>query len=193
MFVWFPDGKDLPPFLDRHPTPDSNFDPEQPVDKSWHVDGRQSCLTAAVRNGLFETAVDRLMHYDFYPPAVLVHTSDFIREQRRLQPGDRIAQQIRILPGLLAARVINMVTRVFYEPDRAGFSYVTTEAHFEIGEWTAAIVRKKDASIWLVVQAVSKPGPRVPAIFRPLARLMQKRAHRLGMKSFAAGTLTPAR
>lgn len=188
LFDWFPKPKDDSKFLETWGQPASNFDPEQPIDPTWHVDQYETPLGPDV-DGLFERAVHRLLRYEFYPPAVMHHTSDFARENRALRFGDRIVQRIHALPGLLDVITMNRVTATFAEPGRVGFTYTTTDYHLEMGEWTATVVRKRagrefGGQVALLMHAISKPGPKMPLWARPFARAVQLRAHRLGMENF---------
>ncbi|GAB4578596.1 MAG: hypothetical protein Fur0022_13320 [Anaerolineales bacterium] len=183
MLEWFPQPTDLTKYLDQFGHPPNNFDPEQPIDNSWHVDQHEIPL-GLDRDGLFERAVNLLLRYQFYPPSVLRHTSDFARENRNLRFSDRIVQRIHAIPFLLDVITMNRITATFAEPNRIGFTYTTTEHHLEMGEWTATILRKRDGQVALVMHALSKPGPKMPWWARPFSRAVQIRAHRLGLAHF---------
>lgn len=187
MFDWFPKPSPFEAYLDQLGQPPNNFDPEQPIDHTWHVDQHEISLgsgTGPDAGGLFERAVDLLLHYQFYPPSVMRHASDFSRENRHLRYGDRVVQRIHVIPGLLDVITMNRVTATLAEPNRIGFTYTTTEYQFEMGEWTATVIRKRDGQVSLVMYAVSKAGPKMPWWARPFARALQLRAHRLGMENF---------
>ena len=77
-------------------------------------------------------------------------------------------------------------TEVWQEPDRRGFSFVTSSQQYEMGEWTASVCRRADGQVVLVVRVVSKPSNRLPSIGAAFARSLQKRAHRLALESFAS-------
>lgn len=183
MLEWFPKSPPLETYLDKLGQPASNFDPEQPIDHTWHVDQHEHLLGPDV-DGLFARAVDLLLRYQFYPPQVMHHTSDFSLENRQLRFGDRIVQRIHAIPGVLDAITMNRITSTLAEPTRIGFTYTTTEHHLETGEWTATVLRKRDGQVALVMYAVSKPGPKMPGWARPFARAVQLRAHRLGVEHF---------
>ena len=183
MLEWFPKPNPLEKYLDTFGQPPNNFDPEQPVDHTWHVDQHEVIL-GPDKDELFDRAVHLLLHYQLYPPSVLHHTSDFARENRHLRFGDRIIQRIHAIPGLLDAVTMNRITSTLAEPNRIGFTYTTTEHHLEMGEWTATVIRKRDGQVALLMHAISKPGPKMPGWAMPFARAMQLRAHRLGMENF---------
>ncbi len=192
MLEWFPKPYPLEKYLDTLSQPANNFNPEQPIDNSWHVDQHEMPL-GPDQDGLFERAVQLLLRYQFYPPSVLIHTSDFAREDRNLRYGDRIAQCIHAIPLLLDVIAMNRITATFAEPNRIGFTYTTTEHHLEMGEWTATVLRKRDQQVTLVLHALSKPGPKMPRWALPFSRAVQLRAHRLGMAHFKQLCLSRAR
>lgn len=183
MLEWFPRPRPLEKDLDAIGHPPINFDPEQPIDNTWHVDQRELFL-GLDESGLFRRAVDLLLHYHFYPPSVLHHASDFARENRALRFGDRIVQRIHVIPGLLDVVTMNRVTATLAEPHRIGFTYTTTEHHLETGEWSATVVRKRNGQVALFMLAISKPAVPMPLWARPFARALQLRAHRLGFQHF---------
>ncbi len=189
MLEWFPKSPPLETYLDKLGQPGNNFNPEQPIDNTWHVDQHEIPLGFDQKPGpdqddLFERAVHLLLRYQFYPTSVLHHTSDFARENRNLRFGDRIVQRIHAIPFLLDVITMNRITATFAEPNRIGFTYTTTEHHLEMGEWTATVLRKRDGQVALVMYAVSKPGPKMPLWAMPFSRAVQIRAHRLGMANF---------
>jgi uncharacterized protein (UPF0548 family) len=155
----------------------------------WHHDQHERRLGSDADDRLFERAGDLLKRYQFYPPGLIEHVSDFGLERRRAQIGDLIVQRIHALSLLgvpiLDAVTVTQVSAVTDEPDRRGLAYVTTEAHFELGEWRAWVERRADGDVILRMEAVSRPGPRLWALQRPFARALQRRAHQEGLANFA--------
>jgi uncharacterized protein (UPF0548 family) len=185
MFVWFSRDVSLKDLLEQWQSSESNYQPNQPMDASWHVDGYERVLSPQPDDALFERAVAALFRNRFFPPHVLTFYADFTEQDREMRIGDRIIQRIPILPNVLELITMNRVTDMFFEPDRRGFTYFTTVYHVEIGEWTAGVVRKKTGQIALMVHTISKVDPgRVPWLLRPIARWLQLRAHRLGLAHF---------
>lgn len=186
MLIWFSKKIDLYAILDHWRGAGSNYEPDQPVDNSWYVDGFEVVLGTSDEHTLFDRAVQRLFRYNFYPDSVLKSAANFIRDDRPPEVGDRVVQRIRVIPGILDAVTMNIMKSVWHEPDRKGFTMVTSERQYEMGEWTASISRKPDGEIALVVRVISKPSNRVPAIAGGFARSLQKRAHRLALESFSS-------
>lgn len=186
MLIWFSKKINLYDILDLWRSEGSNYKPDQPIDNSWYVDGFEVVLGTSDEHTLFDRAVQRLFRYNFYPDSVLKSAASFIRDDRPPEVGDRVVQRIRVIPGILDAVTMNIVQSVWHEPDRRGFTMVTGEPQYEMGEWTASISRKPDGAIALVVRVISKPSNRLPAIAGGFARSLQKRAHRLALESFSS-------
>ncbi len=185
MFEWFFKKRSLRELLQKWDTRESNYQPDQPIDTSWNVDGYEGILSSKPDDALFERASRALFRNVFFPPEVMTFYADFMAEDRDLRPGDRIIQRIPILPPVLSLIAMNRVQNVFLEPDRRGYTYFSSIYHLEIGEWTAAVVRKKNGPIALMVHTISKTDPRrVPGVLRPVARRLQLRGHRLGLAHF---------
>jgi hypothetical protein len=62
MLEWFPKSTPLESYLDKLGQPPSNFNPEQPIDPTWHVDQHEVPL-GPDQEGLFARAVDLLLLY----------------------------------------------------------------------------------------------------------------------------------
>jgi uncharacterized protein (UPF0548 family) len=184
MFLWFNQPASLPQLLDAWGQPAFNYDPNQPTDASWKVDIYEMPLPEPPDPQGFDRLSERLFRYEFYPPGVLTHASDASLASRPLRTGDRIIQRIRVIPGILDYVSLNVVSAVVYEARRRGFTCRTTARHLEQGEWSAFVIRRKSGEAALLVQSVSKA--RLPFFMRPYARLLQKRAHRLGIAHFIA-------
>jgi uncharacterized protein (UPF0548 family) len=152
----------------------------------WEHDRHEHPITAVADKALFDRAADRVMRYDFYPPAVMHHVSDASLEDRWLREGDLIVQRIHGLNGLLDGVTATRVSEIIAEPRRAGFAYVTTEAHFEIGEWWCWVEWKPARELTVNILAFSRPGPRLPVWAHGNARRAQLRAHHAGPAHFAA-------
>lgn len=186
MLVWLSKKVDLYAVLDQWSDEGCNYAPDQAVDSSWNVDGFEIALGTSDEHSLFDRAVQRLFRFNVYPASILEFVADFVRDDRPPEKGDRIVERVRVIPGILDAVTMNIVTAVWQEPDHHGFTMVTSERQYEMGEWTASISRKPDGEITLVMHVVSKPSHRLPAIAHGFARSLQKRAHRLALESFTS-------
>ena len=186
MLTWFSRKIDLYAVLDEWRDARSNYDPGRVVDDSWYVDTYEVALGTSDDGALFDNAVRRLFLYAFYPETFVAVAANFIRDKRPPEVGERVVQRIRVIPGIVDAVTMNIVKSVWQEPDRQGFTLVTSERQFELGEWTASIVHNPGGDIALLVRAVSKPSKRVPFLARGFARALQKHAHKLALKNFSS-------
>lgn len=150
-----------------------------------HTDHYEERMAASVDESLFERATDRLLRYHFYPDDIMVHTSDFSAQNRRMRTGDRIVQRIRVpgTHGRVNVLAMNEVVSVTDEPRRAGFAYATTK-HDEIGQWSAMLTWRDDNSLWLVIDSYGWPN--VPWFMQASGRRTQKWAHQRGIANFRA-------
>ncbi|MGQ0600185.1 MAG: DUF1990 family protein [Anaerolineales bacterium] len=152
----------------------------------WKDDRHTRSLNPAAPRALFDRAAERLLRYDFYPPTMLTHTSEFVRQNRRLRLGELIVQRIHAVPGLLDVVTATRVSEVIDEPRRQGFAYVATQAHFEIGEWWCWLAWQPEGELTVHIRSISRAGPRLPRWQRGYARRLQLRAHAAGLARFAA-------
>jgi uncharacterized protein (UPF0548 family) len=148
-----------------------------------HSDDYDVEVRAPATSNHFDQAADMLLRYRFYPPDVMLHTSDFEQAGRRMQAGDRIVQRIRILPGL-DVLTMNEVVRVTDAPRHAGFAYCTTAKHDEVGQWSADVVLDDAGALRLRIHSVGKAN--LPFFMQPFGRWIQLRAHRRGIETFKA-------
>ncbi len=169
------------------------YTPGQSIDPSWHTDHHQEIITPNGTAGQFARAHDLLLRYQFYPPSLMHHVSDFSREDRLMRPGDRIVQRIHSTTllgvSLLDGITMNEVTVVIDEPRRVGFTYITTAAHAELGEWSALVDWRADGALILTVDAISRLAYYMPQWLAPRSRHLQLRAHDLGLAALKNAVL----
>jgi len=188
-FVLAGSGKPDDQYLDAWRDAPLTYQHGQAIDDTWHGDHYEYVIGAGKSPAkLFARAADLLLRYEFYPPSVMTHVSDFGREGRKMRAGDRIVQRIGAQPIPIEGLTMNAVVSVIDELDRAGFTYVTTKAHAEMGEWSA-LIEKQDDGVKLTIDALSRTRPEFPFFMRGYARYAQKRAHRLGIEHFSACVL----
>lgn len=171
----------------------------QAVDDSFHTDHHEDVIMKDATPRSFGNAATMLLKYQFYPPALMQHVSDFSRENRTMQVGDRVIQRINPLaligiPFSLADTItMNEIAAVIDEPRHKGFTYITTEAHAEMGEWSAAVEWREDNALVLTISALSRPAYSVRKQAHPIMRNSQKRAHEMGIAHFTAAVLAGGR
>lgn len=157
---------------------------------SWSADRYEVILGYDQEGGLFNRAVELALSNQFYPPEVMSIVADYSLENRQVRPGDRVLQRIPILTygrlPLLELLTLNEICEVIQEPRRAGFTYVTTAAHSEVGEWTGRVEWRDNNEVALVIEVVSRSRPGSPLFVQRRTRQLQLRAHKLSIEHFLA-------
>ncbi len=164
------------------------FAPDQVIDDQFNADHYEIVLGRDTTGNLFTRAAMITMMNQFYPPDVMINTSDFSLENRAVQVGDRVFQRIHIFQvagkPILDILTMNEITRVIQEPRRAGFTYTTTTVHNEIGEFSPVVEWRENGEVVLRMDVLSRTLPGASALSRWLNRRMQLRAHRLSIQNF---------
>lgn len=194
IFQWLGIGrKNDDHLLDEWHSAPLTYKPGQTLDSSWHTDHHEEIITPSATPEQFARARDLLLRYQFYPLSLMHHVSDFSRANRLMRPGDRIVQRIHGFRILSVPAVdcitMNEVTDVIDEPRRAGFTYITTAAHVEMGEWSARIDWKLDGALILTIDATSRLAYHMSQAFAARSRKLQLRAHHQGIESFKQAVL----
>ena len=166
------------------------YSPEQALDHNWSVDHYEVILGKDESGALFRRAAQLTLLNRFYPAEVMQSVSDFSLENRPVRLGDRVLQRIRIfqyntLP-IFEVLTMNEITEVIDEPRRAGFTYTTTAAHSEIGEWSPVVEWRENGEVALVISVVSRSREGASDFSRRFTRRMQLRAHALSIQNFKA-------
>lgn len=160
------------------------------ADATFHIDHHEDVIVPNADAQCFERATDLLLRYQFYPSSLMLHVSDFSWQYRRMQKGDRILQRIHGAKifgwALFSGLTMNEIWQVMDEPRKAGFTYVTTEAHAEKGEWTAQIEWRADNALVLTIDVTSRLARDLPALMVGYIRRIQLNAHHLGIENFRA-------
>ncbi len=193
-FMFFGLGsKDDERLLDEWRSAPLTYTPGQSIDESWHTDHDEEIIMPNAAAEQFARARDLLLRYQFYPQSIMHHVSDFSRENRLMRPGDRIVQRIHGLyvlgVPLIDGITVNEVTTVIDESRRVGFTYITTAAHAELGEWSAQVVWREDGTLILTIDAISRLAYHMPQRMAPRARRSQLQAHHDGIAAFKEAVL----
>ena len=103
------------------------YSPRQPIDSNWNVDRYETVLGRDDTGNLFRRAAELTLKNRFYPPEVMVNTSDFGLENRPVRVGDRIIQRIRLLQigerPVWEVLTMNEITEVIDEPKSRVYLY----------------------------------------------------------------------
>jgi len=129
----------------------------------------------------FESALDRLLRYDIFPPErmrALVCSPD-----ARVATGVTIVQRVRL--GPLALETAVRVIECEQTADAARFAYATLHGHPERGIASFALERGP-SELRFIAQAWSRPGNPLARLGRPLARHLQRSITREAIEHFCA-------
>jgi uncharacterized protein (UPF0548 family) len=132
-------------------------------------------------DGSFESALDRLLRYDIFPPErmrALVCSPD-----ARVAIGVTIVQRVRF--GPLALETAVRVIECEHTADAARFAYATLHGHPERGIAGFALERGPN-ELRLIAEAWSQPGNALARLGRPLARQLQRSITREAIAYFCA-------
>ncbi len=101
-----------------------------------------------------------LFNYNIFPPNIMTHLTEWNAENRKMQPGDTIVQQVFLPPTpafsfkiILGVRICEIIDL----PNKKGFSYETLEGHVECGISTFTAECENDLTIFKI-HTFSKPG-----------------------------------
>ncbi len=164
--------------------------PGQDPNLGFNVDCYEVILGRDATGDLFRRAAELTLRNCFYPPEVMSITADYDLEDRPVRAGDGVLQRITLFQAngrpLLEAVTLDRVTSVVDEPRRAGFTYVTTTAHSETGEWTPMVEWRENGEVVLLINVVSCPRLGIAGWLRYWVRGLQIRAHKLSIANFLA-------
>ena len=123
-----------------------------------------------------------LFEYQIFPPPILVFAAEWQVQQRTLQVGDVIVQQVFLPPLSLSIKCIFAVRilEVTRQPAQIGFSYGTLQGHVERGISEFSLRLRHD-SVYATIHTYSAPGLFIsravaPIFIRPYQRYCTKRA-----------------
>lgn len=163
---------------------------ESATGADWSADRYEVILGSDATGKLFEKAATLALYNRFYPREVMTAVSDYSLEGRAVRAGDRILQRVPIFEyegrPLLEMLSMNEVSEVIQEPRRAGFTYITTAAHSEVGEWSARVEWRENNEVVLIIEVVSRVRASGLDFIQRFGRQMQLRAHRLSIENFLA-------
>ncbi|GDX83656.1 hypothetical protein LBMAG42_54670 [Deltaproteobacteria bacterium] len=147
------------------------------------------CDLGPAAGGRFERLADALLAYRFYPDSVMCSTSSFGAEDRPARVGDRIGMclLVALFPGMPAVRfpattVVNLAER---REGFAAFGYLTTQAHYGRGGWSATLEAQGERVI-LTLRSRMTPTHPLAVLGLPAYRWFQKRAHAAGIARLGA-------
>jgi hypothetical protein len=127
-------------------------------------------------NGRFNNlSFDSIFDYKIFPSNILTAYPQWIMENRKIQVGDIIVQQINIPPfNNLSQRIIVgvKIKEVLNSDNCKGFSYETLRGHVEKGISTFTIEPKNNRLVF-TIETYSAPANAFLNLFQPLSSLYQ--------------------
>lgn len=111
-----------------------------------------------------------LFDYKIFPENIMTFFTEWEAEERAMNIGDIIVQQVHLPPIKLLSQKLIFGVRVkelFDQPDKKGFSYETLDGHVEKGISTFTIERK-DETVIFKIQTYSAPGSFLIKLVAPI-------------------------
>lgn len=128
-----------------------------------------------IHNSFSDLFFSGFFDYKIFPTHILTALPQWIEENRTIQPGDTIVQQINIPPSSILSQRLIMGVRikeVFNSDSCKGFSYETLTGHVEKGISTFKIEPQKNFSVF-TIETHSAPGLAFLKLFQPFSTLYQ--------------------
>ncbi len=117
----------------------------------------------------FEAGVEALKHWKMFPAA----WTKVLPSPIEWEAGKEVAVMFRLF-GVWwwnSCRIVYVID----EPSKKGFAYGTLQSHVEKGEEIFFVEMDADGSVWYRVQAFSQPNFILTKIFKPIARIYQRK------------------
>jgi hypothetical protein len=108
-----------------------------------------------------EMGASLLLDYRIFPPSIMSYLTQWSSENREMQPGDVIVQQICLPPfPRFSLKIVTgvRIREIIRETQRIGFSYETLEGHAERGISTFTIEKGKDGMLFRIHTFSEAPG-----------------------------------
>ncbi len=131
---------------------------------------RVTSINIKSKRGLDDIATKIILNYRIFPPDIMTFKTQWRHEDRKMQIGDTIVQQVLFppLPMYSLKMIFGVrVTDIIDEPLRKGFTYQTLEGHVEKGESTFTI-EQLEKKLVFKIQTYSLPANRFLRILDPL-------------------------
>lgn len=112
-----------------------------------------------------------LFNYRIFPPHIMSSYTQWQAENRKMQVGDTIVQQVYLPPYRnLSQKIIFgvRISELIITPERIGFSYETLQGHVEKGVSTFTLEQTKDDQIIFNIHTFSQPGNWLTRLVAPI-------------------------
>lgn len=167
-----PDPAACARWIDRAPSSPPSGPPDATVDR---YRAQVPVESGTAPQTIFERVRERLLEYDIFPPAVMLHG---LCRSGPIQFGSTIVQRVQA-DSLFALEMAVRVTRTWDTESagkrEAGFTYVTLEGHAECGVESFRLqLDHATQAVALLIDARSKPGVWLTRLGFPIARIIQR-------------------
>ena len=111
-----------------------------------------------------------LFDYKIFPSNIMLYSTQWRKENRKMKIGDTILQQVYIPPIKFFSHKIVFgvrINNIINDPDKKGFSYETIEGHVERGESTFTVEQCNDGQIFKI-KTFSTPGNLLTRLAGPI-------------------------
>ncbi len=112
-----------------------------------------------------------LFNYQIFPPHIMSSYTQWQAENRKMQVGDTIVQQVYLPPyKKLSQKIIFgvRISELIITPERIGFSYETLQEHVEKGVSTFTLEQTKNGQIIFNIHTFSQPGNWLTRLVAPV-------------------------
>ena len=116
----------------------------------------------------FDTSL--FFNYKIFPGHIMTYLTQWKFENREMQLGDIIVQQVFIPPIKTFSQKIIFgvrINEIINQPSRVGFSYETLEGHAEKGISTFTLEKTENDQVIIKIHTFSKPGNLLAQILAP--------------------------
>jgi hypothetical protein len=131
---------------------------------------KKSSIEIETTKKIEEIDLKVLFEYSIFPSNILTFKSQWNHENRAMQKGDTIVQQIFLPPIKRFSQKIVVgvrINEIIHEDDKAGFSYETLEGHVEKGISTF-IIEQNEGKLYFTIHTFSSPGNFLTKLLGPI-------------------------
>lgn len=130
-----------------------------------------SVIALNTHKHLADVNLNTLFDYNIFPDTIMHHYAQWQEENRRMQIGDTIVQQVCIPPIKSFSQKIIFgvrVNEIIDQKDKKGFSYETLNGHVEKGISTFTVEQGEHQQLIFKVHTYSTPGNLLARILSPV-------------------------
>lgn len=132
---------------------------------------KTSAVTVRINKNLEALNTDFLFDYQIFPSHIMSHACEWKLQQRAMQEGDTIVQQICLPPTLGFSQKLIFgvrICQILKKPGLLSFSYETLEGHVEKGRSTFSLIQTGVDKIEIRIHTFSKPGHFLSKLVGPI-------------------------